>query len=48
MKWKHVIGDVEVNRDLILLLVMGDYTRSRYLYPTRLLTFIYGSRHKTM
>lgn len=23
MKWKHVIGDVEVNRDLILLLVMG-------------------------
>ncbi|MBO1579143.1 MFS transporter [Bacillus sp. XF8] len=23
MKWKHVIGDVEVNRDLVLLLVMG-------------------------
>ncbi|KEK26206.1 MFS transporter [Bacillus gaemokensis] len=23
MKWKHVIGDVEVNRDLVLLLIMG-------------------------
>ncbi|MDM5189986.1 MFS transporter [Bacillus sp. DX4.1] len=23
MKWKHIIGDVEVNRDLVLLLVMG-------------------------
>lgn len=23
MKWKHVIGDVEVNRDLVLLLVIG-------------------------
>ncbi|KFN04534.1 MFS transporter [Bacillus clarus] len=23
MKWKHVIGDVEVNRDLVILLVMG-------------------------
>ena len=23
MKWKHIIGDVEVNRDLVLLLLIG-------------------------
>lgn len=48
MKWKHIIGDVEVNRDLVLLLLVEVYTRSQFLYRIRLLTFIYGNKHKIM
>ena len=32
MKWKHIIGDVEVNRDLVLLLLIGGlYARNFFI-----------------